>query len=119
MPFEIDQTWLIYLFAAASVVLFVESIYLLFFTSASYRSTVNRRLRLMKDQPNRENVLIQLRRERGLTSGGLYGMPMIRLNRLVLQSGLTIGFWKLAMFACIGGLVIFAALWWMRGDLFE
>jgi tight adherence protein B len=119
MPFEIDQTWLIYLFAAASVVLFVEAIYLLCFSSASYRSTVNRRLRLMKDQPNRENVLIQLRRERGLSTTGLYGMPMIRLNRLILQSGLTIGFWKLAMFAGVGGVLVFSALWWVRGDLFE
>src|SRR3954447_16375887 len=108
MPFEIDQTWLIYLFAAASVVLFVEAIYLLCFSSASYRSTVNRRLRLMKDQPNRENVLIQLRRERGLSTTGLYGMPMIRLNRLILQSGLTIGFWKLAMFAGVGGVLVFS-----------
>ena len=48
-----------------SAALFVEGIYLLFFSGASYRKNVNRRLKLLKDQPDRENILVQLRRERG------------------------------------------------------
>ena len=45
----------------------------------------------MDDKPDRESVLVQLRRERGLTSGGEYRLPLINLNQLMLQSGLTIG----------------------------
>src|SRR5205809_967167 len=106
MPFELDSAYLVYLFAAASVVLIVEAAYLLCFSTASYRSRINRRLRLMRDQPDRESVLIQLRRERGLTSGGLYGLPILSLNRLILQSGVTIGVRRGA--ASIAGVALFA-----------
>ena len=41
-------------------------------------------------------MLVQLRRERGLTSGGDYRLPLVALNRLILQSGLTLGIGKLA-----------------------
>ena len=119
MLLDLDQTYVIYLLAAASVVLFVEAIYLLCFSTASYRSNVNRRLRLMKNQPNQENILIQLRRERGLTSNGLYGLPVLSLNRLMMQSGLSIAFGRLAVVVAIGGAVVFVAAAWLRGSLFE
>ena len=50
------------------------------------------------NQPDRESVLVQLRRERGLTSGGDYRLPLVALNRLILQSGLTLGIGKLAIY---------------------
>jgi tight adherence protein B len=119
MLFDLDQSYVFYLLAAGSVVLFVEAIYLLCFSNASYRSNVNRRLRLMKDQPNQENILVQLRRERGLTGTGLYGLPVISLNRLILQSGLRIGFWRFAVAAAIAAIVVFVAVLWLRESLFE
>ncbi len=51
MPFDLDSAYLIYFLAAASAVLFVEAVYLLCFSTASYRSRINRRLRLLKDRP--------------------------------------------------------------------
>ena len=48
--------------------MFAEGVYLLFYNKASYRKNINRRLKLMDDKPDRESVLVQLRRERGLTS---------------------------------------------------
>ena len=95
MSFDFDPIYLIYLLVAVSAGLFVEGIYLLCFSGASYRKNVNRRLKLLKDEPNRENILVQLRRERGLTSAGNYRIGLEAFNRLVLQSGLTIGFGKL------------------------
>ena len=50
---------------------------------------------LSKDRTDRESVLIELRRERGLTSSGNYRLDLVSLNRLILQSGLTIGFARL------------------------
>ena len=73
----------------------VEAVYLMCFSAASYRSRINRRLMLSKDSTDRENVLIELRRERGLTAGGDYRLGLVALNRLVLQSGLTLGFARL------------------------
>ena len=68
MPFDIDPVYVIYLFVALAAGLFVEGVYLLFFNTRSYRKNVNRRLKLLDNQPDRESVLVQLRRERGLTS---------------------------------------------------
>ena len=64
MPFDIDLVYVIYLFVALAAGLFVEGIYLLFFTTRSYRKNINRRLRLLDNQPDREGVMVQLRRER-------------------------------------------------------
>jgi tight adherence protein B len=119
MSFLLDSTYLVYLFAAGSAVMFVEAIYLLCFSTASYRSSINRRLRLMKDQPDRQNVLIQLRRERGLTGGGSYAMRILSLNRLVLQSGLSLGVGRIALVALAAAAIVFFAVWWVRDDLFE
>jgi tight adherence protein B len=119
MPFDLDSSYLVYIFAAGSTVLFVEAIYLLCFSTASYRNSINRRLRLMKDQPDRQSILVQLRRERGLTGEGFYGMRILSLNRLVLQSGLTTGIGRIGLFAVAGAAILFFAVWGVRGDLFE
>ena len=68
--------------------MFAEGVYLLFYNNASYRKNINRRLKVMDDKTDRESVLVQLRRERGLTSGGDYRLPLVNLNQLLLQSGL-------------------------------
>jgi tight adherence protein B len=95
MPFGLDESHLFLIFAATSVVLAAEAVYLLFFSAASYRSRVNRRLRLMGDTVDRQAILVQLRRERGLTGTGDFRLPLVYLNRLVLQSGLSMGIGKL------------------------
>jgi tight adherence protein B len=119
MPFEFDSVYLIYLMVAVSAGLFVEGIYLLFFAGASYRKNVNRRLKLLRDEPNREHILVQLRKERGLTAAGHYRIGLESLNRLVLQSGLTIGLYKLLTFAAVGGVIAFGLGLVVRGDLLQ
>jgi len=74
---------------------------------------------LSKDAISRENVLIELRRERGLTSSGDYRLGLVALNRLVLQSGLTLGFARLVIIFGIVAAVVFAALMVFRGSLLE
>jgi tight adherence protein B len=117
--FDFDPLYLIYAFAAISVVLVVESLYLLFFSATSYRSKVNRRLRVMGTSPDRETILVQLRRERGLTAGGDFRLPLVALNRLVLQSGLTMGVNKLAIFVVFGMLMTFATLTFVHDNIGE
>jgi tight adherence protein B len=119
MPFDLDPVVIVYALAAGSVVLFVEAIYLVFFSATSYRNRVNRRLRLIDGQPDRESILVQIRRERGLTAGGLYSLPILSLNRLVLQSGLTMGLTRFLLANMIAAGGIFAAALWYREDLFE
>jgi tight adherence protein B len=119
MSLDFDPIYLFYIFVAASAGLFVEGVYLLAFSGASYRKNVNRRLKLLKNEPNRENILVQLRRERGLTSSGGYSVGIESFNRLVLQSGLTIGIGKLVAFVVLGAAVAFALGLVFRKDLIE
>lgn len=107
---NIDPGYLLYLLIGLSTAMFVEGAYLLFYNKTSYRTNVNRRLQVMEDKTDRESVLVQLRRERGLTSGGEYRLPLINLNQLVLQSGLTIGFGRLLLLIAFGAGAAFAAM---------
>jgi tight adherence protein B len=119
MSFDIDPMYLVWLFVAISAGLTAEVLYLLFFSRASYRSQINRRLRLSQDQKSRENVLVELRRERGLTSGGHYQLGLVGLNRLILQSGLTIGLVRLVIIVAVISVVAFVAVFLLRDDLVE
>ena len=119
MSFELDPIYVVYLVVAISAGLLVEGVYLLLFSGSSYRKNVNRRLKLLKNEPNRENILVQLRKERGLTGGGSYSISFEALNRLVLQSGLTIGINKLLIFIAVVTVASFAAAWIARGSALE
>jgi tight adherence protein B len=119
MSFSFDPIYLIYLLVAASAGLFAEGFYLLCFTGATYRNNVNRRLKLLKGQPDRESILVQLRRERGLTSSGGYSMKSVNFNQLVLQSGVTVGVGRLAAFVGIGAVLAFVATMILRGSVIQ
>lgn len=119
MPFEIDQLHLFYFLAAVSAILLGEAAYLFFYNRTSYRSQLNRRLRLMKHQANREQILVQLRRERSLTAAGTYASAFTSLNRLVLQSGMKLGvekFLVVCAFLFIAGLL---AVWMIRDNFLQ
>lgn len=115
--FNFDQIYLVYLLVGASAAMFAEGAYLVFHGQASYRKNINRRLRLMDQKPDRENVLIQLRRERGLTGDGNYRLPLINLNQLLLQSGLSIGFGRLMIFIVIGMVAAFSGVMTFDGKM--
>ncbi len=72
LQFDFNPIYLVWLFVALAAGLTVEAVYLTCFSVASYRSRINRRLMLAKDRTDRESVLVELRRERGLTAGGDY-----------------------------------------------
>ena len=114
---DFDTEYLFYGFIGISAFLVFEAIYLLFFQSASYRRSINRRIELLKEQSDREGVLIQLRRERGLTNGGDYRLPVEYINRLILQSGLSVGVGKLAVYVAIAAFLAAAAMHFLKGEL--
>jgi tight adherence protein B len=119
MSFDFDPIYLIWLLVAASAVLIAEAIYLLCSSSASYRSQINRRLMLAKDRPDRESVLVEWRRERGLTDSGGYLIKFVAFNRLVLQSGITIGLTRLLVVIGITSVIVFAVTLAVRGSVME
>jgi tight adherence protein B len=115
--FNFDSIYLIYLLIGVSAAMFAEGVYLLFYYKASYRHNINRRLKVLDNKPDRESVLVQLRRERGLTSGGEYQLPFVNFNKLVLQSGLTIGFGRLILIVIVGMIGAFAVTMVFEGRL--
>jgi len=119
MLFDLDPIYLVWLFVALAAGLAVEAVYLMGFSAASYRSRINRRLMIAKDRADRESVLIELRRERGLTAGGDYRLGFVALNRLILQSGLTIGLTRLFVIVAVGAVVIFCMTLIVRGSVAE
>ena len=119
MPFDIDPIYVIYLFVALAAGLLFEGVYLLFFNTRSYRKNVNRRLKLLDNQPDREGVLVQLRRERGLSMTGDYRLPLVALNRLILQSGLKLGIVKFAIYVVVLALFAFGLVMVTREDLLQ
>jgi tight adherence protein B len=119
MSLHIDPLYLIYGFAAVSAILFAEGAYLLFYSTASYRKRINRRLSLLQEGGTRESVLVQLRRERSMTATGDFRLQIESLNRLIMQSGLAMGLTRIAVIAGTGTLLIFVTLILVRGSLAE
>jgi tight adherence protein B len=119
MSFDIDPTYAIYAFAAVSAILFGEGVYLLFFSAASYRNRINRRLALLNDTVDRQSILVQIRRERGLSTGGDFRLPVLSLNRLILQSGVAMGLSRIGLLAGVAALITFAAVVVLRNSIGE
>ncbi|HEU5018297.1 MAG TPA: type II secretion system F family protein [Pseudolabrys sp.] len=114
---DFDPIYLVYLLVGLSAAMFAEGAYLLFYNRSSYRQNINRRLKVVDQERNRESVLVQLRRERGLTATGDYRLPLVNLNQLVLQSGLSIGFGRLILFIIVGAAGSFAGVIIFYGEL--
>jgi tight adherence protein B len=115
--FEFNTVYLFYILIGVSAAMFAEGVYLLAYNKSSYRKSINRRLKVMDNRTDRESVLVQLRRERGLTASGDYRLPLVNINQLVLQSGVTIGFARLVLFDVIGVAMVFAGMVMFAGNL--
>jgi tight adherence protein B len=119
LTLDFNPIYLVWLFVAVSAGLTVEAVYLMCFSTASYRSRINRRLMLSKDRTDRESVLVELRRERGLTGGGNYRLGVVAFNRLILQSGLTVGFTRLFVMIGVGSVVAFGLTMLFRDSVIQ
>lgn len=60
-------------------------------SKVSYTKAKNKRLKLLAKNQFREEALSELRRQRGLGSDGTYSLPLTSFNRLLLQSGISMG----------------------------
>lgn len=100
------EIYLFYAFAGFAAAFLAEAVYLLTVNAGADRRQINRRLRVTAPDANRQEVMVMLRRERGLTAAG--GMPrhLAWLGRLIVQCGITIGLTKLLLlFAATGAII--------------
>ena len=79
--------YIVYAFAAGAGIMLAEAGYMLLSSGAETRKAINRRMRLKERNVNQKEVLVQLRKERGLDGqGGL--SPIAALRELRMQSGM-------------------------------
>ena len=62
--------YVVYAGAALFGIMIAEAIYMLYAGKQDRRATINRRVKLQEKKISQEQVLIQLRKERGLDGGG-------------------------------------------------
>jgi tight adherence protein B len=79
--------YVVYAGAALFGIMIAEAIYILYAGKKDRRAAINRRVKLQEKKISQEQVLIQLRKERGLDSRSF--MSMDSLNKLRIQSGVT------------------------------
>ncbi len=86
------------IFSVCLAAIVVELGYAVFSPADAARKRINRRMGASENKKtNQKDILIQLRKERGLDSEGKLLLPLIWLNRLIVQAGITIGIKKLAI----------------------
>ncbi len=119
MSFDIDPRLVFYAFTGLAAVLVAEAVYLLFHNTNSYRTRVNRRLQIAGKEGDREKVLVQLRRERGLSADGDYLLRLASLTRLIMQSGVTLTAARIVPRLAGVAVAAFAAITFFRGDMLE
>ncbi|MBO6716531.1 MAG: type II secretion system F family protein [Rhizobiaceae bacterium] len=84
----IGAIWIVYGGAALAGIMVAEAVFLLYSGSRDKRQAINRRMKLQEKKLTQEQVLIQLRKERGV-DGGHSAFSMQGLRTLRTQSGLT------------------------------
>ena len=100
----------IYAAAALAGILIAEAVYLLLAGSKEKRTAVNRRMRLQEKQLSQQQVLVQLRKERGVEGRSLLSLNGLR--KLRLQSGVVMPMPRFLMIVAGVSLgFVFALVW--------
>jgi len=93
--FQLEAVHIFYISLVISAVLFAETGYVLFASGDPAKKRINRRMRTSaKDKISQKDILVQLRKERGLDAEGNLVIPVQWLNELIVQAGITIGLKK-------------------------
>lgn len=80
--------YVVYAAAALTGIMIAEGCYLLYAGRSDKRTAINRRMKLADNKISQEQVLIQLRKERGIDGGGsIFSLDRFRVLRT--QSGMT------------------------------
>jgi tight adherence protein B len=112
MNLQAYYPYAIYIFAAAAAIFLAEAFYLAAARLLGHQRSVNRRLQALGDGMTGEQVLIELKRERGIgndTSLGLVG----GLKKLLIQSGLRLTMSRFLLRVIMISVLVFAVFNWI------
>jgi tight adherence protein B len=84
----LSPIYVMYAAAALTGIMIAEGCYLLYAGRSDKRTAINRRMKLAENKISQEQVLIQLRKERGIDGGGSI-LSLDRFRALRTQSGMT------------------------------
>lgn len=84
----LSPIYVMYAAAALTGIMIAEGCYLLYAGRSDKRTAINRRMKLAENKISQEQVLIQLRKERGIDGGGSI-FSLDRFRALRTQSGMT------------------------------
>lgn len=104
--------YLIYAGAALTGIMIAEAVYLLYAGRNDRRAAINRRMKLQEKKISQEQVLMQLRKERGLDGGSSF-LSLERFRTLRAQSGLVTPLPRfLTTTSGIALVIAFVAIWY-------
>jgi len=103
--------YIVYIGAALFGIMIAEAVYMLYAGKQDRRAAINRRVKLQERKISQEQVLIQLRKERGLD--GRSFLSMDSLKKLRVQSGVTMPMAKFLAYTSGAALaVVFVAVFY-------
>ncbi|MEZ2332908.1 type II secretion system F family protein [Mesorhizobium sp. RCC_202] len=91
----LSPIYAVYAAAALTGIMIAEGLYLLYAGRSDKRTAINRRMKLSENKISQEQVLVQLRKERGLDGGSRFSLDRFRALRT--QSGMTMPLSKFLM----------------------
>jgi tight adherence protein B len=112
-----NAIYVVYAAAALCGIMLAETIYLLFTRNSDKRDAINRRMRLKAKEVSQRDVLVQLRKERGLDGSRFSLFSMNSARRLRIQSGLSMAIPKFLGATTIAALVLAGLVAYASGKL--
>jgi tight adherence protein B len=110
----ISMAVLVFLFCAYFLVL--EAVFLSVVGRLASRNQIHKRLASRANPSEQLQQLVKTRKGRGLSSSGEYTIPLLWLNRLVVQSGASWGINRFPVIFIAAGGAILAAVFWLTGN---
>ena len=116
MPDFFDENLPYYLMIFGSVVMAVQSTFGMLRQSGNTRK-VNHRLKVSDGSKSISEVILRLRRERGLTEDGEIQSGFEYFNRLITRSGMAIKLYHLGIFAALVAAVVGGAVFYFAESI--
>lgn len=113
-----NAIYVVYAAAAICGIMIAETVYLLFSRGSDRRESINRRMRLKAKEVSQRDVLVQLRKERGLENSRFSFLSMKHFQVLRIQSGLTMPIPKFLGITTFIALLLSVLIGYKSGSIF-
>jgi tight adherence protein B len=74
---------------------------------------------MLNETVDRQSILVELRRERGLSASGDFRLPIVSFNRLIVQSGVSMGLSRIGLCAGVAALIALGGVISLRNSFVE